>query len=379
MRALLLFLIFSSGWVQAAADLSVQSVTIKGKTERGEILAEGQVTMPYVQAANKALAAKINDHLYIGQLGVMAPRQSGKDFGADDLVVDTLSENFSISRNDGRILTIVFENEGCGAYCETYRVIYSFDANTGRMLSIEELLAPAGMRELARRMAKESLTRYQQQLASLRKDLKTAQRNTKSAANDELLGDLNARIELNSQCAGEGSDRPRAPVTDAELAQRFRYYSHELADKQFNITAGRCSNHAQRALDDVGDIALSLSYDSLRPYLTAYGKALLLGEGTGRAPGGIYGQLLRGYLGGNIPITMRLSKAEDNSVSGTYFYDKYRKPIAVRGRAQGNELELTESAGDGGETKATLRLTASGDHLKGRWIGKKQFDVTLGP
>jgi hypothetical protein len=134
-----------------------------------------------------------------------------------------------------------------------------------------------------------------------------------------------------------------------------------------------------RALDDVGDVTLALSYPALGPDLTSYGKALLLNQGPAKPAGGIYGQLLRGQMGGNMAVTMLLNKESDNSVGGVYFYDKYRKPIKLSGWEKGDALELNEGAGADGQEKATMRLTISGQQIKGRWIGKKEFAVELTP
>jgi hypothetical protein len=377
MRALLLLLFFSVGLAQAASELSVRSLTFKGKNERSENVGE-QIKMPFVETSDKAVAAKMNDRLFIGQFGVMAPKQAGKYFtAADGIAIEGMaSQDYSISRNDGRVLTIAFENEGCGAYCEDYRVYYSFDIQTGRMLVADDLFTHGGMLYLERRIYSERLSAYRKLLASLREDLKDAQKKPDANSQDSV-NDLKERIELNSQCAGEGAHTDRTPRA-SESRPGFGYDKFELTGKEFRLTKERCSNHAMRALDDIGDFTLALPYKALKPHLSAYGRTLLLNEGSAKPKGGIYGQLLRGHLGG-MAITMLINKESDNSVAGTYFYDRYRKPIAVSGRASGNELELIEGGAEGSEEKSTMRLSIAQDRLKGRWIGKKELDVSLAP
>ncbi|WP_211461495.1 hypothetical protein [Collimonas silvisoli] len=381
MQFLLLLFFFIVGLAQAAPQASIQSLTFQGKTERGDVVAANQIMMPFVTMTNQKVAAKINDYLFNGQFGVLAPRQPGKVFSAaDGVAIDGMaSQEFSVSRNDGRILTIAFENEGCGAYCENYQTYYSFDIKTGRMLDADDVFTASGMRALERRMVKERQSQYRELLISLRSELKAIQK-AHDAKSQDTVNDLKERIELNSNCSGEGTHTDRTPGA-SEAAPMFKYYKSEFSEDAFKLTAERCSNHAMRALDDVGAVTLTIPYAELKPYLTGYGTALLLNQGSTTAKSSVYGQFLRGRMDGKIAITMLLYKEAGDAVRGIYFYDKYRKPISVAGRENGNQLELTEAAADGteGTEKAKMQLTVTGDHLQGRWIGKTEFQVELAP
>lgn len=376
MRIFLLLSLFLAGLAQAAPDVSVRSLLFQGKNERGDTPA---ISMPFVTMNDQKVAAKINDYLFIRQIGVLAPKQPGKFFSAagGDRIAGMASLEYTVSRNDGRVLTIAFAGEGCGAYCEDYNTFYSFDIKTGRMLGADDLFTVPGMRSLAQKLSKERQSQYRQQLISLRKELKAAQKERKPK-NQDAIDDLNNRIALNADCLGEGSDSAGTPAADLSLST-FRNYMSELAGQAFNLTAGRCSNHAMRALDDVGEVTLTLPYAELKPYLTGYGKALLLGEGSGVPKSGVYGQLLHGQMGGKIAITMLLHKESDNSVGGVYFYDKYRKPINVSGGETGDTIALTEDAAEGSTGKATMHLAISGDRLQGQWSGKTELHVELAP
>jgi hypothetical protein len=108
----------------------------------------------------------------------------------------------------------------------------------------------------------------------------------------------------------------------------------------------------------------------------------MLGEGSAAPAERIYGQVLRGMLGGKTAITMLLKKEEGDGVSGAYFYDKFRRPIALSGTRRGPALELKEQVDGKPESDATLSLTVAGDELRGQWASKaaaKQFDLRLAP
>lgn len=367
-----------------ATGLTVQKLDIQGKNARGEAFAKGQMTMPLVKATDEAsakVAKKINARLAF---------------------IDTQgneSQQFTVSRHDGRILTIAFDNEGCGAYCESYSTWYSFDLQDGSLLTAANLFTPQGMRALAARLRQTQINRYRQQLATLGKERKAAQaRRTGPAAkkgqpSQEDLSDIEDRIALNQSCLDDQLARAtKAKETSSSASEQnptiFEYSGYqpfEVSAKAFKLTAGRCSNHAMRALDDVSDVTLSLPYPALAPWLTAYGRAVLLNEGNAPPAERVYGQVLHGTMTGNSAITMLLEKYKDNSISGNYFYDRIRIPIALKGNQIGQALELTETieAKPGKlEKTAAFSLRKTGSELKGQWASQatnKQLDVRLAP
>lgn len=371
----------------SAAEFTVQTLHFSGKTAQGKAVGKTDIAIAYVQpkqsadAAQLALAANINDRLFIAQFGVMAPRQPPASVGAaQGIAIEGLaSQSFSVRRNDGRILTLLFDNEGCGAYCEGYLQAFNFDAASGQLVSLDGLFSKAGLRELSNRISQRKVSAYRAQLAELDKALKAAQKKPDKA----LLQDLDERIEFNRTCLNES----RAAQTATNDTQDLKYYRLELKATAFSLTAGRCSNHAMRALDDVDQITLNVPYADLTPFLSAYGRALLLGDAQAPAvqpSNWPFGALLRGSIGANTPITMLLEKDASNAINGSYFYDKFGKPIQLSGSQSGQTLELTESVEGAPEnaSKASMRLNISGVTLKGVWSNaarNKQLELRLAP
>ena len=396
--ALLPFVFYACASFAEAAEVTVDIREIKGKTASGEAYAKGQMTTPLVKAKKASdpaavkIAEKINDRLsFIDLQG-------------------TESQQFTVTRNDGRMLTISFEGEGCGAYCENYRTWYSFDLRDGSLMTPANLFTPNGMRALAVRLRQTQITRYREQLTELAKSLKATQPKPASqpskadTAQQEIIDDLQARIALNKSCLNDKIDQAKESANQ-QVPSLFSYPGNlpfEMTDKAFKLTAGRCSNHASRALDDVGDVVLSLPYRELAAWLTGYGKAALLNDGSALPAERVYGQVLYGTLNTNastanavavvttaaiatIPITMLIEKGEENRLSGAYFYDRFRQPIGLTGSLTGQTLDLKESsaprpgepAGD-----ATFRLTRTGHELRGQWSNKaanKAFEVRIAP
>jgi len=88
--------------------------------------------------------------------------------------------------------------------------------------------------------------------------------------------------------------------------------------------------------------------------------------------------VMHGRLG-TMAVTMTLKQDSDGSVQGTYFYDKFRQPIALDGAERDGKLALNERSGD--KVSATLQLAWSdaAHALQGRWAGKKELDVSVAP
>jgi hypothetical protein len=330
--------------------------------------ADGGIAMPYVVGQPAAVAARINHALFFGQMAMPAPAQFGPGFTPlpEQLPHGTASQEFELARHDDRVLSIKFNVEGCGAYCENYEVSYSFDARNGYALDLRDLLTPAGQAAASRRVVEHRKRLYGEQVKSLKKEL-AAQRKRGEPA--EAIKDTEDRIELNEGCLDyeQAADRAKDILTYA----RFSLEGGGLV-----LKTGRCSNHALRALDDVADVETVLTPKELATWLTPYGKTMVLGQGGAPPPASPFGQVLHGKVAG-VPVTMMLRRQGDGvSVTGDYVYDKYGRMISVRGTRDANSLELTEGSTQDDEARMTLTLCGTG--LSGQWQGKgKTLPVTL--
>lgn len=338
----------------------------------------GTVEMPWVVSSNSKLAARINESLYLEILGVPPPRTSSKTFTLPrGLTLQSTHEvSFVTSRNDERILAIEVSREACGAYCEGDRRDFSFDARTGRALHIEDLLTSQGMKQLGNAMTAERKRRYTAELAALKKTFAarasaSLSKDSASAESPDNEDDLEARIQLNQECLEREEDETNA--VERELRIRWAHFSVPKSGAMILVSA-RCSNHAMRALDDVGDVALTVPSAQLAALLTAYGRAVVLGRGSGTEKS-FWGQVLHGYIGKS-PVTFRLEMPDDDgSTQGLYYYDRYRMPIEIQGRKHDTRLELTE---EGAHARASFDLSPRADGLVGRWCeGDRELPVKL--
>lgn len=325
---------------------------------------------PFVTGANAPVAARINNQLFIDTFQVLAPARASD--GLREVSAQTWQNqpeiDFKVLRNDGRLFSVAVQAESCGAYCESRTLSYAFDVASGRHLGSEDIFTAAGKKALDKKLKAANLTAIQAEISRLKNEQTKAGSSKSDAAQERT-----AALDMYKGCA----EQRQSSDADSAVAPG----ALQIQAKAVVVSVERCSNHALRALDKVGDFSLRLSPDQLAPWLSDYGRYLLLGDATRFAvPVSPWGQVLRGKLDGKLPVTLALGTLDPNgSLEGHYFYDRYRKPIALSGRFEEGTLTLTEA--DSKETPPPrLVLTADGMALRGRWEGgASKLDATLEP
>jgi hypothetical protein len=225
-------------------------------------------------------------------------------------------------------------------------------------------------------MAAERVRQYGAQIKLLKQQLKELRAKGKKGAAD-TLDDLESRVELNKGCMQEELQMQASKAWHSVDYLRFGL----PAAKSMVFTAGRCSNHALRALDDVGEVSLTLSGQALDRMLTPYGQSLIFETASVPEPSNVFEQVLHGKIG-SAAITVFLTSISydaygtgERSVSGLYFYDKYRKPIILSGKQVGQTISLHEG---GDITRAAITLQPGRTGLSGKWeADNKTLPMTL--
>ena len=333
---------------------------------------EGAVKLPFVTGGLPGVARRINEAIWREMLdGAAAPTAPGKTFTPppDKLPEGTTSLEFTarfIPASAPRILSLDFSGEGCGAYCEDFTATHLFDLRDGREILLGDLLSVEGFAAVGRRVDAQRRRAYQEQIRALQAAKKSS-RGAKKAEQD----DDEDRLTLNQDCLKQIDSEPSTPRW--LVADVFSLDGHGgLA-----VSVGRCSNHAMRALDDVGEISVAIPAAELKAALTPYGLYVVRQEGEGAAPPSNFdGRELHGRVGG-LPVTMKLEPLRAGAdTAGWYAYDKYRTPIALTVRQEGGALHASEKT----ETQGRFELSANGGTLTGTWSDKsdrKRLPVIL--
>ena len=324
--------------------------------------------MPWVRSADINLVRRINGVMYIEQFETLPPARKPADIKALMQPAAKLGtagkitpQKYTVRRNDEAVLVLDIALESCGAYCEEFWARYAFDLRTGRRLLLADLLTPAGTTAVGKLLEI-------QRLAALKTAALEKRKAAKSAADAQARQGYEAAATLYEDCAAQAG----AP----DLAR----FSWQLDTGGIAFFKERCSNHAMRALDDLGDYQQILATDALRPHLTPYGKALLMHEKTVPLPTerNMAGQLLQGKLNGRIPVSMMMGlprKTGEAALPTVYFHDQYRKPINLVSAVQKNgpnlavNITMTESASTDNPQPYFEAAMLPG-RISGRWVGK---------
>ena len=320
---------------------------------------DGAVKMPFVTGGAPGVAARINEAVWREELdGTVAPTTPGKTFTPrpDKLPVGTSTLTY-VAKTTPRLLSLDISSEGCGAYCEQRTITRVFDLRDGREIAIGDLLTVDGFAVLAHRVDAERRHAYQEQVRELRAALKSAPKGKKKDDDDDNA----ERLALNEDCLKRVESGPATPDWLVELV--FALDGHGgLA-----LSMGRCANHMNAALDDVGELTIQMTAADLQPSLTSYGATIVQGQGDAPPPPpGFAGRVLHGRLAG-MPITMSLDPPREGvETHGTYQYDKFHTPIALSVRQEGRTLRAVEQAESHGELELRAQRRHAGGHVAGQ-------------
>jgi len=324
---------------------------------------------PFVSGLDAHVSTRINNLLFIETFEVPAPvhtsyglREVGEEVWQHQPTID-----FQVQRNDARLFSVLLSAEGCGAYCESYTTPYAFDAASGRHLSLEDLFTPAGRTALASQLKSANLAAIQSEIRRLQNEEASARQRKLPPSEDRT-----AALKMYAECA-QFRQSPDYGTAQGKL---------QIQPQALVLSLERCSNHALRALDNLGEFSLRFSPDQLKPWLSAYGRTLLLGETASFTPSaGPWGQVLQGRVGAKLQVTLYLGTLNpDGSLSGSYFYDHHRKPIALSGHFDASTLTLTLTETDSKETpQPRMVLTPQAEGLRGHWEGATTLEVVLEP
>ncbi|WP_336285062.1 hypothetical protein [Citrobacter arsenatis] len=316
-----------------SSHASATQLEIKNLEYRYPNSTEMQYRVPWFTSKESPQVAKrINDYIFasfINQLPGNNPQTTVNQFAKSERN-PTANINYTVEYRDANALTLNMFVEGCGAYCESYNVPISFDLASGAAITLNDLFSRSTMAELNTR---------------IRKDIRS-QIDTFVAAQKE--GADSGYAEFYASCA---------TYTDGlYYIDKFSLQKDHLA-----FLNGRCSNHANRAGDELGDFTTKIPTEELHKQFTPYGQYLTGAKSTTpvEPTPGIDGKVMYGTLGKSMRIVLKVDCKYGDFFEGAYFYQKFGAPIELTGKcdtADNRHYELKTSAAEQSEEKITLDL-----------------------
>lgn len=297
---------------------------------------------------NPLVENKINTFLQVSELEYI-PDSGGNPFKK----VSTASNSYTSYvyfyswkklETPRNILSICIDGEASGAYPEGFSDWKNFDLRTGNYINAEDLFQASSVKTVNGLIQK----RIKKRVGDFLTELKSEK---------NISEEVQEQIGLYEGC-----------FMDYTLND-VKYF---FAKDKITFIAGRCSNHAMRALDDLGSHELEFTYKELEKYWSPYAKKLISGsekvDGTSPA-----NKLFKGKIDGKYPITVLFNGInEDNSFSATYWYDKNKQPINWRGEFVHDHFSITEDDYHSEELKqwiprALIEANLKGNKIIGTW------------
>lgn len=160
--------------------------------------------------------------------------------------------NYKINTLNDQLYSVTFYTEGCGAYCEEYEQSYNFDIKSGNKIILDSLFTFTGKKKFLKNISNQKSKEINNYITWLKKEQKTKE--------DQII---NQSIELYRTCLKS------LPFKSLE------YIDFKIKKDSIILTSDRCSNHAMRALDNLGDYTFTFHKSDLDILLNDYGKNLL--------------------------------------------------------------------------------------------------------
>mgnify|MGYP006186568653 FL=1 len=264
------------------------------------------------------------------------------------------------------VLSLTMSTEFSGAYIEGYETHENYDLRTGNYLLVTDIIRPEKHTLLAQQvntMVKKEITAF---LSETKKNLAEID----SISQRELFDRYQEQIELYENCLSD--------YTEYQLGD-FDYY---FTKNQLHLLRGRCSSHVNRAVDDLYQFDLAFSYTDLLPLLSDYGKNVLFNTPIKNCNSNQpIGKMFKGKIGNNAVTFVLPNINYDNSLTITYWYDKYKKPIECHGTFKDNHFYFREqSADDFSGLIGVIEAKWENGTIKGVWINhktKKEYPIVL--
>lgn len=256
------------------------------------------------------------------------------------------SLDYEIHAQTAGFVSLDIMSEYVGAYLSLGSSSYAFELTDGQPLSLPALLSEPGLQRLRERLSEARVARIEEFLAQLATD---------APGEDAEFAAI--QRDMYEHCL------PRLRDTGLEQDRLV------LEKTQLTLIAGRCSAHAVRALDDLGEFANSFAYAELAEDLSPYGRCLLL-ELRGDCANLRKPQIAGVYRGDmdHQPILVITPPSADGSSRALYFSDDRARMVelSVQHSDDGNLAKLKNLADESAISE--LRLGPAG-RLSGTWNG----------
>lgn len=159
---------------------------------------------------------------------------------------------YKINLLNKKTYSLTFYSEGCGAYCEEFYSSYNYDLSNGIQIILDSIFTKKGKKDLLKIISNLKRTKIENHILNLKKEI---------GEDKEIIKQANL---LYNDCLQS------LPFED------LNYIDFKIKKDSIILESDRCSNHAMRALDNLGDYQFSFHNSEIEPFLNNYGYNILI-------------------------------------------------------------------------------------------------------
>ena len=215
---------------------------------------------PRVKSADTSNAHKINSFLLSDMLEIEEGYFQGNIFrnvwsDSSTTIPMIAYLDYVVERSDDKVLSLSFLGEGCGAYCEGFKLNYNFDVKSGDLIELKSLFTQDGQRALL-----QELSRYKKEKTkAFLTEVTTALQD--ETLSENLIKHYKGQKRLYENCRTNFND--------------LQHVEYLLKPDHCIIYIERCANHANRALDDLGTLYYTLNLKEWENQLSAKARLII--------------------------------------------------------------------------------------------------------
>ncbi|MEQ9376395.1 MAG: hypothetical protein RIG68_14515 [Imperialibacter sp.] len=316
---------------------------------------------------NSESARRINEYLQISVLGLLIGKEESSIF---ENVWPTEEDHFkgwafyqtTVTLNTENLLVLQVSSEGCAAYCESGDSYLIFDARSGNRIELDDLFSEVGFDLLKQKV------NLERKLQLTNEIIRTY--GWDSQTKKEMLRENRSEYKESMKEGLEINEVERSIYVDC-LAGIEKYSfqkSFYLDSTNIYLIRERCSNHANRGIDNVGEFRNALGIRAIDGLLSDYGRKVLLGERIDATVTTITGIVYDGLVDAKYSIKLVLNYVEGKYASGKYLYTTRGKGIELSGINRNGIFEIEERNDDGAITgKLNFTFSDGNQAATGTW------------
>lgn len=253
------------------------------------------------------------------------------------------------------VLSLSIECEYTGAYSEDDIIYKNFDTRTGHLITLSSLIKKEQLKTFTKLLNDNVKQRVTDFLSTVTKELTTLD----SIKDQEEFVRHSEQLVMYNSCIEDNDE------------YELEYYNFYFLKDSLHIIRERCSDHVNRAIDDLYEIEMSFSFGEMNPYFSAYAISLINNSSDIKSENP-EGKIFKGKIG-NLAISAYIKEINaDGSLDMVYWYDKYKIPIEWNGTFTDNHFSLTER-NDDNEYSIVAKIEAdwSNPKITGTWTNSK--------